>query len=86
MLGPNITPHLATRPRSLTDGLYLNALPDEHLTSIIQFGGGPMRHSDLMPGFGGSTLSETEVQELVRYVRSLAMPPFVPGVNHAHHH
>lgn len=84
-VGPNVT-RLAVRPRDLADGGYLNQLPDEHLASMIQFGGGPMRHSALMPGFGNGTLSDPEVQELVRYVRSLAIPPYVPGVAHAHHH
>jgi len=83
VIGPNVT-RLAVRPRNLADGLYMNALPDEHLATIIRYGGAPMRHSGLMPGFG-SAINEKDLAELVKHIRKLAVPPYTEGP-HAHSH
>jgi mono/diheme cytochrome c family protein len=67
----------ATKPTDLTDGRILNPLPDEFLASVIRKGGPAEGLSPGMPPFEGH-LSEAEIQGVVRYVRSLAQPPFRP--------
>lgn len=84
-IGPNTTLHPTAWPRNLAEGVYLNAYPDEHLAFMIRYGGSPARHSGAMPGFGAAALSESQIQDLVRYVRTLAIPPYDGGkATHAH--
>jgi mono/diheme cytochrome c family protein len=67
----------ATKPFDLTDGRLLNALPDEFLVSVIRDGGPAQGLAPTMPPFD-RTLSETQIRQVVVYVRSLAQPPFDP--------
>jgi mono/diheme cytochrome c family protein len=68
----------ATKPANLTDGRVLNPLPDEFLASVIRGGGPAEGLSPTMPPFG-RLLSETQLQQVIRYVRSLARPAFDPA-------
>jgi mono/diheme cytochrome c family protein len=59
------------RPGSLADAERLGRRSDQYLWDIIKHGGAPIGRPG-MPAFGG-TISEAEIEELVRYVRGLAV-------------
>jgi mono/diheme cytochrome c family protein len=58
------------RPGDLGDPGRMRALSDQYLFDLIKHGGAPIGRPG-MPAFGAS-LSEADIQELVRYVRGLA--------------
>jgi len=58
------------RPGSFADGERLGRRSDQYLFDIIKHGGAPIGRPG-MPAFG-STLSDMEIEELVRYVGGLA--------------
>ena len=60
------------RPGDLTEGARLGRYSDQYLFDVIKHGGSPIGRPG-MPAFG-ATLSDAEIQELVRYVRGLARP------------
>jgi mono/diheme cytochrome c family protein len=60
------------RPGDLTDKAHLGRYSDQYLFDIIKHGGAPIGRPG-MPGFG-ATLSDAEIENLVRYVRTLARP------------
>jgi mono/diheme cytochrome c family protein len=60
------------RPGDLTDGMRLGRYSDRYLFDVIKHGGAPIGRPG-MPAFG-ATLSDAEIEELVRYVRTLARP------------
>lgn len=59
-------------PGNLADGNRMAALPDQYLFDIIKHGGAALGKPG-MPGFGFH-LSDSEIQELVAYVRGLSGP------------
>jgi mono/diheme cytochrome c family protein len=67
----------ATKPFDLTNGRLLNALPDEFLVGIVRDGGPPHGLAPTMPPFN-RTLSKSQIDEVVVYIRSLAQPPYDP--------
>jgi mono/diheme cytochrome c family protein len=68
----------ATKPADLTDGRLLNPLPDEFFANVIRHGGPAEGLSPNMPPFA-AYLGEAQLRQVVRYVRSLAVPPPSPG-------
>jgi mono/diheme cytochrome c family protein len=58
------------RPGDLADAATIDRRSDQYLFDLIKHGGAPIGRPG-MPGFG-STLSDNEIAELVRYVRSLS--------------
>jgi mono/diheme cytochrome c family protein len=66
---------LNPKPRDHTDGNYMNSLSDEHLFTVITKGGASVKRSSLMPAWGGQ-LSDEEIREVIKHVRSLARPPY----------
>ncbi len=52
----------------------LNKLTDADLTAIISHGGPALNKSALMPAWG-STLSRSDIQALISYVRAISDPP-----------
>jgi mono/diheme cytochrome c family protein len=66
---------LPAKPADHTNGAFMNALSDKWLTDIIAKGGGAVGKSNFMPGWGGS-LNEKQIQTIVAYIRSLAVPPY----------
>lgn len=54
-----------------TDGAYMSRLSDDYLFDIIKKGGEPVGKSPYMPGFGAA-LTDTQINELVDYIRSFA--------------
>ena len=65
---------LTPRPRDHTDGAYMNKLLDTDLHKVIKQGGAAVGKSPLMPP--QSDLSDQQVQSLIVYLRSLAVPPY----------
>jgi mono/diheme cytochrome c family protein len=65
------------KPRDHTDGRYMNALSDAHLTTVISEGGAAVQRSPLMPSWKGA-LTPQQIQDVIAYVRTLAVPPYRP--------
>jgi mono/diheme cytochrome c family protein len=73
------TPMAATltpKPARHSDGVYMNALSDEHLFKVIKFGGPAVGKSPLMAAWGGA-LSDAQIRDVIAFVRTLADPPYV---------
>lgn len=75
--GVAMAPHLTPKPRDFTDAKYMETLNDEHLFQVITKGGPAVGLSGLMPPYG-SILNAQETQDLVAYIRSLAVAPSGP--------
>jgi mono/diheme cytochrome c family protein len=65
---------LNPKPRDHTDGAYMNALANEHISKVIKQGGAAVGKSPLMPP--QADLNDQQVRDVVRFVRSLASPPY----------
>ncbi len=75
--------NLAVNPHLFTEGDTLNKMSDADLASIIAHGGPALNKSPLMPPYG-YTLSKSEMQALVGYIRVVADPPYgAPGIVYA---
>lgn len=61
---------LAVSPRDHGDAKQMSKLTDEEIRLAIAEGGDAVEKSELMPAWGG-VLSHEEIQELVRYLRTL---------------
>jgi mono/diheme cytochrome c family protein len=68
---------LPIKPQDLTVGAQLNPLPDSFLRRVISHGAQSVGLSPLMPAFT-PYLSDIQIDEVIRYVRTLAQPPFDP--------
>ncbi len=66
--------NLEIKPHTFTDGETLNKMSDADLTAIISHGGPALNKSALMPGWG-DTLSKSEIQALIAYIRAISDPP-----------
>jgi mono/diheme cytochrome c family protein len=66
--------NLEIKPHPFTEGDTLNKMSDADLTAIITYGGPALNKSALMPAWG-NTLSKTEIQALISYIRAVADPP-----------
>ena len=71
VVGPRVVQG-AFRPRNFADGERMNALSDEYLREVISNGGLHWNLSGSMPAF--REVSTQDVDALVEYVRSLAVP------------
>ncbi|HXZ26539.1 MAG TPA: c-type cytochrome [Terriglobales bacterium] len=67
--------NLTTKPHAFTEGDTLNKMSEADLTAIISHGGPALGKSPEMPSFG-YTLSKSEIQALVAYVRAVSDPPY----------
>jgi mono/diheme cytochrome c family protein len=65
------------KPRDHTDGPYMNALSDAHLTKVISEGGAVVQLSPLMPAWK-ETLSSQQIADIIAYLRTLAVVPDKP--------
>lgn len=65
------------KPRDHTDGPYMNALSDAHLTTVISEGGAAVQRSPLMPAWKG-ILSSQQIADVIAYLRTLAVAPDKP--------
>jgi mono/diheme cytochrome c family protein len=66
--------NLDVKPHPFTEGDTLNKMTDADLTAIITNGGPALQKSALMPAWG-NTLSKSDVQALIAYIRAVADPP-----------
>ncbi len=72
--------NLEVKPHAFTDGDTLNKMSDADLAAIIGHGGRALNKSALMPPYG-YTLSKTEIQALIAYLRLISDPPYQgPGM------
>lgn len=68
--GPNVTKDMSVTPRNFTNAAEMNKLSDQDLRNVIMDGGPALSKSALMPPWS-QTLTENEVNELVKYIRKL---------------
>jgi mono/diheme cytochrome c family protein len=66
--------NLEIKPHPFTEGDALNKLSDADLTAIIAHGGAALNKSALMPAWG-NTLSRSDIQALISYIRAISDPP-----------
>ncbi len=62
---------LNPKPKDLTDKAYMTGLKDDYLFTLVQKGGAAVGKSPLIPPFG-SQMKDTEIRDLIAFVRSLA--------------
>jgi mono/diheme cytochrome c family protein len=75
--------NLEVKPHAFTEGDTLNKMSDADLMAIISHGGPALNKSPLMPPYG-YTLSKTEIQALIAYIRMISDPPYqAPGMVYA---
>ncbi len=75
--------NLEIKPHAFTEGDVLNKISDADLTAIISHGGPALNKSPLMPPYG-YTLSKSEIQALIAYIRMISDPPYQsPGMTYA---
>jgi mono/diheme cytochrome c family protein len=67
--------NLEVKPHTFTEGDWMNKMSDADVTAIISHGGPAMNRSALMPPYG-YTLSKTEIQALIAYIRVVSDPPY----------
>lgn len=71
----SLSANLDPKPRNHTDGAYMNELSDAHLLKVIGEGGAAAGLSPIMPAWK-DILSAQQIQDLVAFVRTLAVPPY----------
>jgi len=75
--------NLAVKPHPFTDGDTLNKMSEDDLMAMISHGGAALNKSALMPPYG-YTLSKTEIDALISYIRLVSDPPYhAPGTVYA---
>jgi len=75
--------NLETKPHPFTEGDTLNKMSDADLIAIISHGGPALNKSALMPPYG-YTLTKSEIQALIAYIRMVSDPPYgAPGIVYA---
>jgi len=67
--------NLEVKPHPFTEGDTLNKMSDAELTAIISHGGPALNKSALMPPYA-YTLSKTEIEALIAYIRLISDPPY----------
>ena len=77
--------NLEVNPHAFSDGDYLNKMSDDDLTALITHGGPALNKSPQMPPYG-YTLSRSEMQALVAYIRAVADPPHSGGAHIRRNH
>lgn len=78
--------NLTTKPHPFTEGDTLNKLTDNELTSIIAHGGPAIGRSAEMSPWG-YTLSKSDIDALVAYIRAVSDPPYqTKGLIYAKNH
>jgi mono/diheme cytochrome c family protein len=75
--------NLEVKPHPFTEGETLNKMSEADLAAIISHGGPALNKSALMPPYG-YTLSKSEMQALIAYIRMVSDPPYkAPGIVYA---
>lgn len=73
----SLSANLDPKPRDHTDGAYMNALTDARLLTVVGEGGAAAGLSAIMPAWK-NILSAEQIQDVVAFVRTLAVPPYAP--------
>lgn len=66
--------NLEIKPHPFTEGDTLNKISNADLIAIISYGGPALNKSALMPAWG-NTLSKSDIQALIAYIRAVSDPP-----------
>ena len=66
---------LVPKPAKHADGVYMNALSNDHLFKVVKEGGQSIGKSAMMASWGAS-ISDEEIHGLVAFMRTLADPPY----------
>lgn len=66
--------NLEVKPHPFTEGDTLNKISDADLTAIITYGGPAINKSALMPAWG-NTMSKSDIQAVISYIRAASDPP-----------
>ena len=66
--------NLDVKPHPFSEGNTLNKMSDAELTAIITNGGPALQKSAIMPAWG-NTLSKSDIQALIAYIRAVSDPP-----------
>ena len=75
--------NLEVKPHPFAEGDTLNKVSDADLLAIISHGGPALNKSPLMPPYG-YTLSKSDIQALIAYIRTISDPPYhAPGMLYA---
>jgi mono/diheme cytochrome c family protein len=67
--------NLTVKPHAFADGTFLNSVSDADLAAITIYGGAARSKAAEMPSYGG-TLSKTDIEALLAYIRAVASPPY----------
>jgi mono/diheme cytochrome c family protein len=73
--GPSNRSNVSPDPPLMNDGSILNKESDAALRKVIALGGSAVGKSAMMPPYG-STLSDEEIDDLVAYIRVIAVPEY----------
>lgn len=75
--------NLTAMAHAFTDGTTLNPMSDQDLAAIIGHGGTALNKSAEMPPYG-NTLTKSDIEALIAYIRAVSDPPFhTQGVSYA---
>ena len=66
--------NLEVKPHPFTEGDTFNKISDADLSAVISHGGPALNKSALMPAWG-NTLSKSDIQALISYIRAVSDPP-----------
>lgn len=66
--------NLEVKPHPFSEGDTLNKMSDADLSAIISNGGPALQKSALMPAWG-NTLSKSDIQAMIAYIRAVSDPP-----------
>ncbi len=73
--GPSNRSNVSPDPPLMNDGTILNRESDESLRTIVAFGGSHVGKSAMMPPYG-MNLSSDEIDDVIAYIRAIAVPPY----------
>jgi mono/diheme cytochrome c family protein len=76
--GPNVTKDFPVDPRNFTKADEMNKLTDADIKNVVLDGGPIADKSPMMPPWG-KTLTEEQVDQLVKYLRKLCKCKGKPG-------
>ena len=68
--GPNVTKDFPVSPRNFTNAAEMNKLSDADMRNVIKDGGPSASKSPMMPPWG-KTLTDAEVNGLIKHLRTL---------------
>lgn len=68
--GPNVTKDMPATPRNFTNAKEMSKLSDADIRNVVMDGGPALSKSAIMPPWS-KTLTDGEVNELVKYLRKL---------------